>query len=251
MTTPLDPCPLCSAAMLDHRNTDASPHWQHPDNDCLLSGFKVSDVERERAKWNRRDGAGVIAAITEPRVFDALVAYEKEIRADSSARYRAMKAALSTFLSALAPPSSAGGEQTVGWIEWHGGQCPVDPLRDGVTVKFRTGATITNASPHQAADWTWGHSGGDGDIVAYRLAAAPPSPLPDQGDGLDRNEIEGLIEHLMENNGLDPADGCEALEDDLCSAVGCQSCGCLIHKWQRVTGTLPAHSADQPGETTL
>jgi hypothetical protein len=54
-----------------------------------------------------------------------------------------------------------------GWIEWHGGECPVDS--DAIVeVKYRT------PSPYQfnndrAGDFTWSHDGFGGDIIAYRL----------------------------------------------------------------------------------
>lgn len=54
-----------------------------------------------------------------------------------------------------------------GWIDWHGGECPVDS--DAIVeVKYR----IPN--PYQlnndrAGDFTWSHDGFDDDIIAYRL----------------------------------------------------------------------------------
>lgn len=54
-----------------------------------------------------------------------------------------------------------------GWIEWHGGECPVDS--DAIVeVKYR------RPNPYQfnndrAGDFTWSHDGIDGDIIAYRL----------------------------------------------------------------------------------
>lgn len=54
-----------------------------------------------------------------------------------------------------------------GWIEWHGGECPVDS--DAIVeVKYR------KPNPYQfnndrAGDFTWSHDGFDGDIIAYRL----------------------------------------------------------------------------------
>lgn len=54
-----------------------------------------------------------------------------------------------------------------GWIEWHGGECPVDS--DAIVeVKYR------KPNPYQfnndrAGDFTWSHDGIDGDIIAYRL----------------------------------------------------------------------------------
>lgn len=54
-----------------------------------------------------------------------------------------------------------------GWIEWHGGERPVDS--DAIVeVKYRS------PNPYQfnndrAGDFTWSHDGIDGDIIAYRL----------------------------------------------------------------------------------
>lgn len=54
-----------------------------------------------------------------------------------------------------------------GWIEWHGGKCPVDS--DAIVeVKYR------KPNPYQynndrAGDFAWEHDGIDGDIIAYRL----------------------------------------------------------------------------------
>ena len=54
-----------------------------------------------------------------------------------------------------------------GWIEWAGGDCPVNS--DAIVeVKYR------KPNPYQfnndrAGDFTWSHDGIDGDIIAYRL----------------------------------------------------------------------------------
>lgn len=52
-----------------------------------------------------------------------------------------------------------------GWIEWKGGSRPVE---SGVTVATmcRNGSC---APPEVAIYWDWGHSGGNLDIIAYRL----------------------------------------------------------------------------------
>ena len=64
-----------------------------------------------------------------------------------------------------------------GWIEWKGGECPVDPdLR--VQVRFRDGE---KSSANRTAGWwhgagydapetsNWIHDGGEADIIAYRV----------------------------------------------------------------------------------
>lgn len=66
---------------------------------------------------------------------------------------------------ALAASKAAVGHN--GWIQWAGGECPVD--RDAIVeVKYR------KPNPYQfnndrAGDFTWSHDGFDGDIIAYRL----------------------------------------------------------------------------------
>ena len=52
-----------------------------------------------------------------------------------------------------------------GWIEWHGGECPVAP-DTRVEVKFRNG----NTDNEEVADlWFWGNANNDGQIIAYRV----------------------------------------------------------------------------------
>lgn len=61
------------------------------------------------------------------------------------------------------------------WIEWSGGECPVDPgVR--VDVRFRDSAQVYRDQPAQF--WLWGHGldrceladSGD-DIIAYRVVS--------------------------------------------------------------------------------
>jgi hypothetical protein len=59
-----------------------------------------------------------------------------------------------------------------GWIEWHGGNCPVAPetivdlrFRDGVVCTFESAGFW---SSHNPANCNWHHSD-DRDIVAYRI----------------------------------------------------------------------------------
>ena len=51
-----------------------------------------------------------------------------------------------------------------GWIEWEGGECPVDGA-EIVHVKFRTGSE----DPGVAGVWHWEHDGSHTGIIAYRL----------------------------------------------------------------------------------
>lgn len=58
-----------------------------------------------------------------------------------------------------------------GWIEWHGGECPVDKNAT-VLVKFRGCPHNDDAEgPYTAGLWSWSQAGGDGDIVEYKIVA--------------------------------------------------------------------------------
>lgn len=61
------------------------------------------------------------------------------------------------------------------WIEWDGGECPVAP-DVMVCIKFRDGNDFFADDKRAlgAVDWTpnWHHSGGDSDIIAYRVIGA-------------------------------------------------------------------------------
>lgn len=69
------------------------------------------------------------------------------------------------YESALAASKAVAGHN--GWIQWAGGECPIDS--DAIVeVKYR------KPNPYQynndrAGDFTWSHDGIDGDIIAYRL----------------------------------------------------------------------------------
>ena len=51
-----------------------------------------------------------------------------------------------------------------GWVQWGGGECPVD-LAKVVGVKLRDGTVYTR----RADDFLWGHDGVPGDIISYRV----------------------------------------------------------------------------------
>jgi len=54
-----------------------------------------------------------------------------------------------------------------GWLEWSGGECPVDEM-EPVQVKFRNGLVKDG---RRAASWDWRHESDPdlGDIIAYRV----------------------------------------------------------------------------------
>lgn len=58
-------------------------------------------------------------------------------------------------------------EGSEGWTEWHGGECPVDS--DAIVeVKCRW-HNQHQYNNDRAGDFYWAHTGGNADIIAYRL----------------------------------------------------------------------------------
>lgn len=55
-----------------------------------------------------------------------------------------------------------------GWIEWHGGECPV-PEVALVEVKYRNEKSYHIKGINAAGKWNWQHDDHNGDIIAYRL----------------------------------------------------------------------------------
>ena len=74
------------------------------------------------------------------------------------------------------------------WIQWAGGDCPVDS--DAIVeVKYR------KPNPYQfnndrAGDFTWSHDGIDGDIIAYRLQQTTKSEQVRDDAAEDDNEAD-------------------------------------------------------------
>lgn len=69
------------------------------------------------------------------------------------------------YESALAASKAVVGHD--GWIEWGGGECPVDS-EVIVEVKFRD-PNRCKFNSLIAGDFDWSHDGSNGDIIAYRL----------------------------------------------------------------------------------
>lgn len=62
---------------------------------------------------------------------------------------------------------TASAADADGWIEWAGGECPVDS--DAIVeVKYRK-PNLYQFNNDRAGDFTWSHDGFGGDIIAYRL----------------------------------------------------------------------------------
>ena len=67
-----------------------------------------------------------------------------------------------------------------GWLEWHGGECPVW-RGSAPSVILRDGLTVKTAHAY-AEGWTWRHCNNDSDIIAYR---------PDPYEALKKAHSEG------------------------------------------------------------
>lgn len=69
------------------------------------------------------------------------------------------------YEAALAASKAVVGHN--GWIDWHGGECPVDS--DAIVeVKYREPSPL-HFNNDRAGDFAWSHDGNSGDIIAYRL----------------------------------------------------------------------------------
>lgn len=63
-----------------------------------------------------------------------------------------------------------------GWIEWHGGECPVDP-HGKVLVKFRgAGGSSRGESLTHAGNYCWTQDGSNEDIIAYKIVKEEEEP---------------------------------------------------------------------------
>lgn len=91
--------------------------------------------------------------------YEAALAASKELR-----HYQVYTEHYTPDVSAGKTANATGAN---GWIDWHGGECPVDSDTI-VEVKYR------KPNPYQlnndrAGDFTWSHDGSGDDIIAYLL----------------------------------------------------------------------------------
>lgn len=109
------------------------------------------------------------------------------------------------YEAALAASKAVVGHN--GWVQWSGGDCPVDS--DAIVeVKYRS------PNPYQynndrAGDFDWAHTGTDADIIAYRLRRDINARANDDQLEQDLNECIGQdVVTEWDGDGLPPA-GCE------------------------------------------
>lgn len=92
-----------------------------------------------------------------------------------------------------------------GWIEWGGGECPVNPSEMVDVIFGRGGRMSTNI----ADCWRWNHSGTDSDIIAYRLHKPQEVAQTKAEQESDLNECIGQAPVTTWSGGGLPPVGCE------------------------------------------
>lgn len=92
------------------------------------------------------------------------------------------------YEAALAASKAVVGHN--GWIQWAGGECPVDS--DAIVeVKYRK-PNPCQYNNDRAGDFAWAHDGIDGDIIAYRVLTTDVNPRAnDDAIEQDLNECIG------------------------------------------------------------
>ena len=86
-----------------------------------------------------------------------------ELATDHRQRFNSgVKITRDQYEAALAACKAVVGHN--GWIDWHGGECPVDSDVI-VEVKFRKPCPL-HFSNDRAGDFVWSHHGSNGDIIA-------------------------------------------------------------------------------------
>lgn len=110
--------------------------------------------------------------------YEAALAASKELR-----HYQVSTEHYTPDVSAGKTANATGAN---GWIDWHGGECPVDSDTI-VEVKYR------KPNPYQlnndrAGDFTWSHDGSGDDIIAYLLPH--PHEVKTAGIDVQRDEVK-------------------------------------------------------------
>lgn len=127
------------------------------------------------------------------------------------------------YESALEASKAVAGHD--GWIQWAGGECPVDS--DAIVeVKYRK-PNQYQFNNDRAGDFSWTHDGIDGDIIAYRLHN--PEIKSRANDDKIEQDLNECIGH-----GADTAWNGEGLPP---VGIKCEHCpgGTTQHEWEVVT----------------
>lgn len=96
--------------------------------------------------------------------FDQLI--NRGIKLEKVAKIQSVRITRDQYEAALAASKETlTGIGVDGWIDWAGGDCPVESCAV-VDVMFRY---QENSATDHAGAWRWNHNGTDSDIIAYRL----------------------------------------------------------------------------------
>ncbi|HAZ2983871.1 TPA: hypothetical protein J0587_004698, partial [Salmonella enterica subsp. enterica serovar Kentucky] len=108
-------------------------------------------------------------------------------------------------------PESEAKTDADGWIDWGGGECPVD-TKTLVDIRLKVGFTYKSCHP---GDYSWRHAGGGGDIIAYRLHQPQKEGQPETSED-DLNDCIGQTPAEEWNGeGLPPVGTqCEFISND-------------------------------------
>ena len=92
---------------------------------------------------------------------------------DASKELRPYQVSTGHYTADTGAGKTASAADADGWIDWHGGECPV-PKNALVDVKLRDNWVDECSS---ADNWQWKHFGNHTDIIAYRLQNPTKSEL--------------------------------------------------------------------------
>lgn len=123
-------------------------------------------------------------------------------------------------------------EHASDWIEWNGGECPVDRATV-VNVRLRCGLEDPD---FPAATYRWAHVTAGDDIVAYRVAdTSRASALTRQPGGTHYRDATIQPVQFIEANGLQFLEGCivkRAARHDKPTGKGREDIEKIIHEAQ-------------------
>ncbi|ADE87911.1 conserved phage protein [Escherichia phage vB_EcoM_ECO1230-10] len=132
--------------------------------------------------------------------YEAALAASKELRP--------YQVSTGHYTSDAGAGKTASAADADGWIEWAGGECPVDS--DAIVeVKYLKPSPL-HFNNDRAGDFSWSHTGSNGDIIAYRIVQPNESQtagivvprdtaiLNDDQLESDMNECEARDEILYE-----------------------------------------------------
>lgn len=186
-----------------------------------LVDLLVKELPR-REGWP--EGVDVVRQNCKGRLFEIDSDYCSDFKLEKCDDWIADVVTREQYEAALAASKAVVGHD--GWIQWAGGDCPVDS--DAIVeVKYRHPSS-NQFNNDRAGDFDWSHDGLDGDIIAYRLQQPGiNSRANDERQEQDLNECIGQDVDMPEWNGegLPPV------------GIKCEHCpgGTTQHEWEVVT----------------